>query len=1027
MARNKGVESELLSKNSGVPKNEKKKARASNKKTVSRAKTNSSKDPSAKKKKPTKKNKRIEQDELVETDEVVEDKLDTEPESELKTETTPKKKSKTTQKKSKGDKSTKSTKKPKTEPEPRKESKEWKKHLKQYKSVRRRTRILGIMIILLLIIASVLGYIYFFELDTDGDGIPDATDNDDDNDIMTDVWEEKYGLDPKNDDDAFGDKDGDGLRNADEFKFQSNPIDKDTDDDGLLDSEEFNLKNTYGKSSDPNHKDSDRDGMDDYWEWQHDLNPVQYNARSDSDSDGFDANRNGKLESHEFYSNIDEYNNLTDPKNKDTDGDGMWDGWEMFYRKISFNLDPTDPEDGTGDIDFIIDQEGNIFESPDGLTNLQEFLNRTDPTNPDTDGDTLTDYDEIVLYGTDPLEWDSDNDGLWDGWEVAYGGSAMGLDPNSGDSDGDSVSDRFEDLDGDGLDNNRENQHGTSPVSIDSDSDGMHDGWEVFSGCLEPIFVDNNTDKDSDLLSNLAEFENGTDPCDPDTDNDGLTDGLELLIGFHGQLIDGIYRNTSNLPRYYSNATNNDSDNDGLLDGQEVHSGWNASTPDTDGDGVLDPEEVTTGNDGFITDPTKADTDNDRLTDYEEINSVFGFATKPTKADDDEDGLLDGDELLTDFYPFTKKIDHTDPTNKDSDGDGMEDGFEGLLGKTGNLTVIRNFDIRYGTDYFSQLKNNTDVKEIWLVNPLNASDRNQDADYDGYDTSGEGIIIEEEEFTNFQEFNWTTGSTSPINWDSDGDGMSDGWESQYFKDEFNSPDPTIADGNLDVDGDGISYYINGIKYHDKFTNLEEYQTGKDLNNDGIIDFDTTDPNLRNTDRVGLDDYKEIWTKDSDGDGLYDGWELIFNGTTKNPEGYIPYDPGLGKGKFNPNLKNSDNMGADDGEEDYDNDKYQNIAEQGNPFNPNGGSSDPTDETDRTRSRSSRSGKAIDRNNDHANRLCELNKINDHNHYQNQKCNIYTQSINRKYLIINQYLIKIPCYQIIDSISNSYQISKNRSG
>jgi len=38
----------------------------------------------------------------------------------------------------------------------------------------------------------------------------------------------------------------------------------------------------------------------------------------------------------------------------------------------------------------------------DGLTNLEEYQHGTDPTNPDTDGDGLSDGDEVHFYGSDP-------------------------------------------------------------------------------------------------------------------------------------------------------------------------------------------------------------------------------------------------------------------------------------------------------------------------------------------------------------------------------------------------------------------------------------------------------------------------------------------------------------------------------------------------------------------------------------------------------------------------------------------------
>jgi len=50
----------------------------------------------------------------------------------------------------------------------------------------------------------------------------------------------------------------------------------------------------------------------------------------------------------------------------------------------------------------------------DGLPDYFERQIGTDPYNPDTDGDGLSDYDEIFKYKTDPLKKDSDGDGISD-------------------------------------------------------------------------------------------------------------------------------------------------------------------------------------------------------------------------------------------------------------------------------------------------------------------------------------------------------------------------------------------------------------------------------------------------------------------------------------------------------------------------------------------------------------------------------------------------------------------------------------
>lgn len=63
----------------------------------------------------------------------------------------------------------------------------------------------------------------------------------------------------------------------------------------------------------------------------------------------------------------------------------------------------------------------------DGLTDAEEVKLKTNPNNADTDSDGLTDWAEIKLYNTDPLNPDSDGDSYKDGEEVV-----KGYDPNRG-------------------------------------------------------------------------------------------------------------------------------------------------------------------------------------------------------------------------------------------------------------------------------------------------------------------------------------------------------------------------------------------------------------------------------------------------------------------------------------------------------------------------------------------------------------------------------------------------------------------
>ncbi len=76
----------------------------------------------------------------------------------------------------------------------------------------------------------------WFDMDTDGDGIKDRSDPDDDNDGLPDTYENGYAfLDPLNSTDATQDQDSDGLTNLQEYQAGADPIKKDTDNDGLSD------------------------------------------------------------------------------------------------------------------------------------------------------------------------------------------------------------------------------------------------------------------------------------------------------------------------------------------------------------------------------------------------------------------------------------------------------------------------------------------------------------------------------------------------------------------------------------------------------------------------------------------------------------------------------------------------------------------------------------------------------------------------------------------------------------------------
>lgn len=68
----------------------------------------------------------------------------------------------------------------------------------------------------------------------------------------------------------------------------------------------------------------------------------------------------------------------------------------------------------------VVDTDG------DGLTDDEELKYGTDAQKIDTDEDTLSDYEEIMIWKTDPLNIDTDGDTFGDGTEVKNGYNPLG-------------------------------------------------------------------------------------------------------------------------------------------------------------------------------------------------------------------------------------------------------------------------------------------------------------------------------------------------------------------------------------------------------------------------------------------------------------------------------------------------------------------------------------------------------------------------------------------------------------------------
>jgi hypothetical protein len=284
----------------------------------------------------------------------------------------------------------------------------------------------------------------------------------------------------------------------------------------------------------------------------------------------------------------------TDPLERDTDGDSLRDDWE-----IAHGLDPNDD----GSTDSVNGADGDP--DGDGLTNRFEYWHGADPNLTDTDGDGLSDFDEVSIYYTDPSDTDTDDDGLDDCVEIL----THGTDPCERDSDDDTLSDGDELL-----------TYGTDPLEMDTDGDWMWDDWELANNLdpidaadglfdpnidslpnqLEFVFLDqgynplvaNNAaafpwagDPDGDGLTTQVEFVTHlTNPRQNDTDLDFLDDGWEIKYSFAAKV-------SSRKRGPASQHPDADPDGDGLTNAQESGIGTNPNNPDTDGDGINDKTE----------------------------------------------------------------------------------------------------------------------------------------------------------------------------------------------------------------------------------------------------------------------------------------------------------------------------------------------------------------------------------------------------------------------------------------------------
>jgi gliding motility-associated-like protein len=460
----------------------------------------------------------------------------------------------------------------------------------------------------------------WLNLDCDGDGLTngeegdlgtDPLDPDTDGDTFPDGGEVDAGTDPLDPNDFPQDTDGDGVTNTTEIFDGTNPNDQcdfvlanqtlppslvwnstDCDLDIVLNEEEVLI------GTNPLNPDTDSDGVIDGTEIQNNTSPLDpcdlivasQTILPATNWNLLDCDTDGLTNGNEITAN-------TDPFNPDSDGDGVIDGTEVE--------DDTNP---LVNCSFIFENqtvspsaEWNLLDCDlDGLPNGEEILIGTNPLNPDTDGDGVNDSQEIT-DNTSPTN------------PCSFILSSQTLVPTTAWNQ--------QDCDTDGLTNEEEVITGTNPTNPDTDGDGVIDGTEITdatnpleacsfiltSQTVTPSLAWNTLDCDEDGLTNEEEITEGTNPTNADSDGDGVIDGTEITdLTDPLEACSFILASQTVAPSIAWNSL--DCDEDGLTNEEEITGGsnpLNGCDPNNTGPNCQDtvllqiPEIFTPNNDGI--------------------------------------------------------------------------------------------------------------------------------------------------------------------------------------------------------------------------------------------------------------------------------------------------------------------------------------------------------------------------------------------------------------------------------------------
>jgi len=528
--------------------------------------------------------------------------------------------------------------------------------------------------------------------------------------------------------------------------------------------------------------------------------------------------------------------------------------------------------------------------NPDGL--VVETLPALDD---DCDDDGLSDYEEVNVTGTDALDADTDDDGLLDAWEVivtagdfpyrSFYQESDPLDPNTDDDEirddveyneylGSGVGRDHGDTSGDYGDRDEDCPFVNDD---DSDDDGLQDGvedanhdgvWGVKG--LVPTYPGVGSYDSQAPIGSAGYYE--TDLCNPDTDGDGLLDGEEVLLIGGRPVPSGGFDPQNPLTR--ATPGFNTETPEGVSTEPPILGDLTSPTTPTPSPGTRNNHLGPYSFEPVLPVPTVAvtvpaldqDSDNDGLSDYEEVNIT---GTDPLDKDTDNDTLMDSEELIatSGTWPQRTFDQESDPLDINTDDDHLFDPQE-YPGSGLGTTYIgddapagdRDTECPFVNDDDSDDDSIQDGARVEVDPALTVTGSLLTPPNDAYDYS----------YTHYEDFIDVGYRTLPFPGiaasnvdDFDGEERDDDW--------LNLCDP-------DSDGDGL----NDGEEIAIGTNPDDCDTDNDGRNDwhevtggGPIPTDPFDPD---TDDDGLLDSAEVFgtnptnpvNADTDGDGLCDG-------------------------------------------------------------------------------------------------------------------------------------------------------------